>query len=88
MPITDPRGWASGDTLSTRPKVRITPAGDQPVPAEITLLPDGRLRVQSGPDRLAMNGAVMTTAEFREFVTGGLGLADASDVIHGTASPS
>lgn len=67
----------------TEPKIRFESAEGDSSPIEAKLMSDGRIRLQSDPDAGHMTGAWLTVAELREFATELLGLADASEAIHG-----
>lgn len=67
----------------TRPKIRFESREGDSCPIEATLENDGRIRLQSDPDSLAVNGAWLDPDEVDEFVTELQGLAEASRKIHG-----
>jgi hypothetical protein len=70
-------------TIIHYPKIRFESADGDSCPVEADLQSDGRIRIQSDADSLAVNGAWLRPSEVREFALELTALADASEAIHG-----
>ena len=69
-------------TIIPDPKIRFESADGDSSPVEAAIQRDGRIRIQSDPDSMHMNGAWLTPAEVREFALELTALADAAETIH------
>lgn len=70
-------------SIFTRPTVRFEPADTRENPIEAKLMSDGLIRIMTDPDAMHTHSSYFTPAEVREFATELLGLANASEAIHG-----